>query len=82
MYNLAGNPSFKMPSTPTFTDVPKSSQYYTSIEWMSVEKITSGTSATTYSPSNPVTREQMAVFMYALANSHQYCTTHKTGILC
>lgn len=45
-----------------FTDVPKSSPYYESVRALTYYKITSGTSATKFSPDLPLTREQIAVF--------------------
>ncbi len=52
------------PSTPApFTDVPDSSFARTDIDCIWGLGITTGTSATTYSPANPVTREQMASFL-------------------
>ncbi len=55
------------PTTPApFTDVPASSFARTDIDCIYALGITTGTSATTYSPANPVTREQMAAFLARL----------------
>lgn len=45
-----------------FVDVPKSSPYYESVRALTYLKITSGVSATEFSPNQPLTREQIAVF--------------------
>lgn len=48
-----------------FTDVKKGSWYYDAVLWAYSKKITTGTSATSFSPSAAVTREQVAVFLYS-----------------
>ena len=79
---LVGSPKFTPPKTPTFTDVPASSSYFPQIEWLRNTGITTGTSPTTYSPKNSVTREQMAVFMQRIAYTRLACGQYKTGVLC
>ena len=51
------------PTTPYFTDVPSNHPYFPWIQKMKQLGITSGCSLTTYCPSDPVTRGQMAVFI-------------------
>jgi hypothetical protein len=51
------------PTTPYFTDVPASHPYFPWTQKMKQLGITSGCSATTYCPDDPVTRGQMAVFI-------------------
>jgi uncharacterized repeat protein (TIGR01451 family) len=51
------------PATPYFTDVGTNYQYFPWIQKMKQLGITSGCSATTYCPEDPVTRGQMAVFI-------------------
>ena len=46
-----------------FTDVPGSNIFFCSIAQAFFTGLTNGTSATTYSPTQPVTREQMAAFI-------------------
>lgn len=48
-----------------FNDVKKGSWYYDAVLWAYSKKITSGTTANTFSPDAPVTREQVAVFLYS-----------------
>lgn len=50
-------------TTLPFTDVPGSNIFFCSIAEAYVSGLTNGTSATTYSPSDPVTREQMGAFV-------------------
>jgi hypothetical protein len=48
-----------------FSDVPASSPFCRWIEELARRGITSGCGGGTYCPTNPVTREQMAVFISA-----------------
>lgn len=52
-----------------FSDVPKSNKFYAYVAWASEKGITSGTSSTTFSPNNSITRQDFAVFFdrYATA---------------
>jgi hypothetical protein len=47
----------------SFSDVPKTSPYYRFVETLLHKKVTGGCSASAYCPTNPVTREQMSVFV-------------------
>ena len=50
-----------------FTDVP-AGQYYTgAVAWAAANGIVNGTSAVTFAPNDPVTREQMAAILYRYA---------------
>jgi len=82
MYRLAASPAFNPPSKPTFTDVPASNEFFKQIEWLKHTGITTGTTATTFAPSANVTREQMAAFMYRLAQGRYYCTSYAGGANC
>ena len=55
--------AFDYTQTPYFTDVPTGAFAFNSIQRMKEDNITSGCSATTYCPGNPVTRGDMAIFM-------------------
>ncbi len=48
----------------TFTDVDESA----AVSWMVHAGVTTGTSATTFSPDDPLTRAQIAAFLWRLAN--------------
>lgn len=50
-------------TTLPFTDVPSANPFFCSIAAAHFSGLTAGTSATTYSPANNVTREQMAAFI-------------------
>ena len=62
---------FVPPATPSFADVPTSSTFYAAIEWMKATGLSTGTPQPSgkplYKPSDPVSRQAMAVFLYALA---------------
>jgi Tol biopolymer transport system component len=69
MYRLAGEPVFPDPPTATFTDVATTSQFFTEIEWMADEEITTGFQpGPIYKPSASVTRAAMSAFMFRLAD--------------
>jgi hypothetical protein len=51
------------PTTNPFTDLPSSNAHFANVLCLAAAGITHGTTATTYSPSNPVRRDQMASFI-------------------
>ena len=55
-----------------FQDVPADSYCAPYINWAARHGLTSGTSATTFSPNQPITREQMAFFLYRFACIYGY----------
>jgi streptogramin lyase len=67
MYRLAGEPPFVPPLVATFGDVPTGSTFFTEIEWMADEGITTGFPGGVYRPTQVVTRQSMSAFMYRLA---------------
>ena len=54
---------------PTFSDVPADAYYFTPVEWAVKNGITSGTSATTFSPNAACTRAQAVTFLWRAAGS-------------
>ena len=50
--------------TNPFTDVYESDYYHDAVLWAVANGVTNGTSATTFSPNAPVTRAQMATFLW------------------
>ena len=52
-----------------FVDVAESAYYYDAVAWAVAEGITSGTSATTFSPDASCTRAQMVTFLWRAAGS-------------
>ncbi len=55
--------TFDYNGVPYFTDVPSNAFAFQYIQRMKMDAITSGCTATTYCPSNPVTRGDMAIFI-------------------
>ena len=68
LYNKEGRPEATTNGNP-YTDVPKDQWYYNAVQWAYENKITSGTSETTFEPNSEVTREQFARFMYNYAGN-------------
>ena len=52
-----------------FADVPQDAWYAKTVTWAVENGITSGTGATTFSPDDPVTREQMAALLKKYADT-------------
>ena len=61
LWRFAGAPAV---SGTSFADVAESAYYATAVAWAASEGITSGTTATTFSPNNPCTRAQIVTFLY------------------
>ncbi|MBR3641395.1 MAG: S-layer homology domain-containing protein, partial [Oscillibacter sp.] len=47
-----------------FTDVPADAYFAGAVGWAASKGITTGTTATTFSPANPCTRAQIVTFLY------------------
>ena len=58
-----------------FTDVKESDYFYDAVLWAVAEKITEGTSATTFSSADSCTRAQMATFLWRAAGSPEPTST-------
>ena len=65
LWRSAGCPT---PTTKTcaFTDVKEGAYYYEAVLWAVEKGITDGTSATTFSPNEKVTRAQVVTFLYRM----------------
>lgn len=61
LYNLEGQPSLAG-APDVFDDVDITDWYFRAVTWAKSKNIASGTSATTFDPNAPVTREQVATF--------------------
>ena len=61
LYNLEGQPSLAG-APDVFDDVDITDWYFRAVTWAKSKNIASGTSATTFEPNAPVTREQVATF--------------------
>ena len=70
LWRAAGSPEPRSTSNP-FTDVSatRDADYYKAILWAVENKITTGTSATTFSPSGTCTRAQIVTFLYRYKGS-------------
>ena len=73
LWRTAGKPTVSATTNP-FEDVSKSlgNTTYKSILWAYDVKLTKGTDKTHFSPNDPCTRAQLAVFLYRLNNLFQY----------
>lgn len=61
LWKLAGSPAA---TTATFTDVAADAEYAQAVAWAVAEGITTGSTATTFSPDTTCTRGQIATFLY------------------
>lgn len=61
LYRMNGQP--QVPEDCVFTDVEQDSYYYDAVKWANANGIAFGTTATTFAPDKPVTREQVACFV-------------------
>lgn len=68
LWRAAGSPETETAVNP-FTDVSSSAYYYDAVLWAAEQGITSGTSATTFSPDATVTRSQTVTFLWRNAGS-------------
>ena len=64
LHRLEGAPTAAASS---FTDVPAGQWYTDAVAWAAANGIVNGTSATTFAPNDPVTREQFAAILYRYA---------------
>ena len=53
-----------------FADVPEQAYYYSAVVWALVYNVTTGTSATAFSPDKTCTRGQVVTFLYRARNKH------------
>jgi len=67
LYRLADSPDVSRVKTP-FTDVKASEWYAPAIAWAYKNGVVNGTSGTTFSPTNNLTREQFATILYRYAD--------------
>lgn len=65
LWRAHGSP--KATGTNPFTDVSNSDYYYDAVLWAVANGVTTGTSATTFSPDAPVTRAQAVTFQWRAA---------------
>lgn len=65
LYRMEGSPACSI-RTP-FTDVDTTQYYAVPIAWAYQNNLANGTTATTFAPDRPITREQLATFIYRYA---------------
>lgn len=70
LYRLEGKPAVDAASG--FSDVSSGSYYADAVAWAKANGIVNGTSETTFSPNEPVTREQTAAILYRYAQYKGY----------
>lgn len=66
LYNLSGTPQTQNDNP--FADVQSDDWYYQAVTWAAENGITAGTTETTFSPDDPITREQFAMMLYHFKN--------------
>ena len=69
LYNMEGRPAVEY--KPVFTDVKEDAWYADAVIWAYENGVTTGSSATTFSPDALVTREQVAVFLYRFMKDYK-----------
>lgn len=74
LYGMEGRPNVSGLSSP-FEDVAANAYYYTPVIWASNMKLVGGTTPTTFSPDQPLTREQLA-FLLFLYTSYKHKLTY------
>lgn len=71
-----GGTSTSTSNTTNFSDVKSDSWYAQAVDFCHNKGLMNGTSATTFSPSAPITREMFATILYRLAGSPAATTSH------
>ncbi|MCL1801615.1 MAG: S-layer homology domain-containing protein, partial [Promicromonosporaceae bacterium] len=68
LFQFAGSPEFKPPTTPSFADVPETSNFFLQIEWMAYHGISAGwgrgDGEFEFRPGASITREATAAFLF------------------
>ena len=64
LYNRSGNQADYSYYYLPFTDVAPGAWYYNAVAWAYCNDVTSGTSATTFTPNAAITRQQLVTFLY------------------
>lgn len=73
LWRMAGAP--RLVAYNPFVDVLPGTYYFDAVTWAYQNGAIGGVSATRFAPSNPVTREQMAVILYKLSGQSQSSTS-------
>ena len=78
LYRLENEPEVSGGSA--FTDVESGAWYADAVAWAAANDIVNGTSATTFAPNSPITREQMAAILYRYAAYKGYDVSQKADL--
>lgn len=78
LYRLAGQPAADWENP--FWDVPASAWFHDAVTWAWENDITGGVSSTHFGADNPITREQLAVFLYRFAQDQGYDTSARADL--
>ena len=78
LWRLEGEPV--VDGAPPFTDVAEGEWYAQAVRWAAGAGIVNGTGDTTYSPNDPVTREQFAAILYRYAAYKGYDVTGRADL--
>ena len=78
LYRREGSPWVRY--SPEFTDVPENAYYTSAVIWAKNAGIVNGTSATTFSPSANVTREQLAAMLMRYTDFLHYTTRDRANL--
>ena len=78
LYRLAGQPAADWENP--FWDVPASAWFHDAVTWAWENDITGGVSSTHFGADNPITREQLAAFLYRYAQDQGYDTSARADL--
>lgn len=77
LWRAAGSPAPQTGATNPFLDVQPGSYCYDAVRWAMEQGITSGTSATAFSPDTACTRGQIVTFLYRYEKSPEVSGSHR-----
>jgi len=78
LYRMSGSPA--VTGTSPFTDVTPGTWYTNAVIFAANKSIAEGTSDTTFSPNDPITREQLATILYNYAVYCKYDVTASSSL--
>ena len=76
LWAMEGNPTS---GSGSYTDVSSGDWYYNAVRWATSAGVVNGVGDNAYAPNDPLTREQMAVMLYAYAVYKGYDTAASTA---
>ena len=77
LYRLENEPAA---GTASFSDVASGAYYAKAVAWAAENGVVTGTTATTFAPDAPITREQMAAILYRYATLKGYDVSQKADL--